>query len=337
MAPLAEKITTKIKHHFGVPRFVHWGYPVFVMAVMLALVYCIECIAVAKEFPVPSTSLAGCSVYMLLNVFLCLILPSFALCKGFEDNVMGEYSGVGILALSLASGFPMMLISSSLHNLLSWLWLRFDLKIVFPAFFYTGGTESTEGFIMSLISDSILPAFGISLFFYGLLWSRFRSREKAMAIAVIAVIYTLYSLNVIDSTAILICGVWLGMLRERAGNMFAPFLCLIGMKVAELSLTSVLTEVDITTVQTYSDIPSTFLYASAPALFLGVVLLYFIKVLADNFRYAYFSDPHGVATEEEAEEDRAIPAFVKGLCPALLIGMAILAILSIMVMKGVHI
>ena len=327
-----------LKKHFFIPAKMNWGYPLLILAVSTGILYLFRCIINDMHLSVPATSLLGYSALIPVITVVCLIFPAILLSKGNSSRILGEYTGAGSLAMAFLSGIPIILIRTSFHNLISWAWLRMGFQMVFPAYFYLGGTDSVQGQILAIMSETVIPAFGASFFFFGFMWTRFRSSERRIGYYIAGIFFALFCLDAIDFLPLCITGVWCGYLRTKTGNIAGPMLCLICSGISGMLLTPVLEKVDITSVMTYSDIPSTFFYSSVPAAFLGIVLLSFFLRMFGEFYYMYFDISHGDTShaEETAQADRSIPAFVDGVNPALLVAAVIFAVIWIALFKGAH-
>ncbi|MBR2295590.1 MAG: hypothetical protein IJ869_07500 [Clostridiales bacterium] len=319
-----------LKYHFGIPRVMTWSFPVMVLSILTLLCFLMRCIMPTEDAAIPPTSLIGYSVLVPAMALICLVIPALLLSRGQTDLLMGRYSGVGIMLVSFMSGVPLNLVSVSVYNLFCWIWLRLTQRIVFPAFFYYAGTESIEGRVLSLLSDTAIPGFACSLFFFGLLWSRFRSKERFVGYIIISLTFALYGLDFINFPSLFIIGMWCCFLRTNSMNIFGPFFCLLGIKLTSFLLEGTLDKVDLLSIRSYSDIDSTFLYSSLPSLFIGMILLsFFIKILTD-FKYSYLNK------EEDAESDPDIPSFDRSINLSLILSAILFIVSWVMLFKGVH-
>lgn len=301
------------------------------LAIMTGLFYTLRVLANGESFPFAPTSLIGFTVFSLLMTFVALLLPGFLLAGGITDQVIGRYSGAGSLILSFCSGIPLMMVTTSVYNFSSWLLLRMGNNVVFPAFFYHGGTESKAGYALAILADTVIPAAGACVFFFGLMWSRFRSKEKFAGYIIIAAAYMLYSMDFFGAAAVFFTGWWCSFLRTKTGNIFGPFLALVASRLSVFLFGDTLTKIDILVVQTYSDIDPTFFYASLPALFIGLILIAFFMKSLNAFHDSYSDN------EEDGIYDKVIPAFDKGFNLTIVTAGIIFATLWIMLIKGVHI
>ncbi len=322
-------ILALIKHNFGRPSVMTWGWPLMIMAIGTGIIYALRCLFKDPEFLFPATSLAGCSVFMILGTLIALVFPAVFCGRDMADRPVGHYTGIGTLILAFFSGIPLMMIRVPLYNIMSWTTLRFSGSSVLPVFFHSA-PGSAYGTVLAILSDIIIPSFGASLFFFGLMFMRFKSTDRLKAYVVITIFFVLYSLDYTSILATAAAGIWCCYLRSRVHNMWAPFLCLLSMKLAEMYLPDSLSKIDIFTVQTHSDVGSTFFYSSLPSFFMGLVLLlFFIRVL-DSFAISVRHEITG------SEDDEYIPPFDKSINLSLLLTLAVFITIWILMFKGVH-
>ena len=323
-----EAVKSFFRNTFLPKKRTNWGYPLFIMAVALAALY------IAKELlasflPFTSTSIVFNSLVMPLLTLLALIAPAISLSSGDTDlsinGITGKFTGIGPLLIAFFSGVPLGLVNSAFHNLMAYLWLRLGRSMVFPAFMCYNADDSIASQALQIVTVDAIPALGVSIFFTGLLYSLFREENKLAGTIIIILFYSLYSLNMIDIAGIAITGLWIVILRRKTGNIMAPFLSMIAMKLTPYFFSFIISEVDITTLQTYSDIPVSFFYTSIPALFVSAILFGFFKASLDDFERTYYSDMLGREVDAELEEQplKILP-FVKGLNVSLLIAVIIL-------------
>lgn len=301
------------------------------LAILSGLFYAIRVLAGVGAFHVVPTSLIGFSIISILMSLVALLLPGFLLSGGITEQAIGRYSGAGSLILAFCSGIPLMMVTTSVYNFSTWLLLRMGSNVVFPAYFYHGGTETKAGMALSILADTVVPAAGASVFFFGLMWSRFRSKEKFAGYIIIAVAYMLYTMDFFGALAVFFTGWWCCFLRTKTGNIFGPFLALVASRLSVFLFGDTLTKIDILLIQTYSDIDSTFFYASLPALFIGLILIAFFMRSLNAFHDSY-SD-----SEEDGIYDQVIPAFDKGFNLTIVTSGILFSVLWIMLIKGVHI
>ena len=318
-----------IKHNFGRPRFMTWGWPVMILSLATALLYAVRCLLKDSDLLFPVTSLIGCSILMILGTLVAQVFPAVFCARGIEDRPVGRYTGVGTLLLALFSGIPLMMIRVPLYNLLAWVTLRLSGTSVYPVFFHAA-PQSKYGTVLAILSDIVIPSFGAALFFFGLLFTRFKSTDRRKAAVTVTIFFVLFSMDYTSILATAAAGIWCCYLRARVHNMWAPFLCLFTMKLSEMYLPETLARIDIFSVQTYADIGSTFFYSSLPAFFMGMVLLlFFIRVL-DSFAISVRHEITG------AEDDDIIPPFDKSINLSLLLTMAVFITVWILIFKGAH-
>ena len=317
-----------LKHNFGRPRAMTWGWPVMLFTLITAVIFMARCILKDTESPFPVTSLVGCSFFVILITLAALVFPAVFCARGIEDRPVGRFTGVGVLILSFLSGIPLMMVRVPLYNIMAWITLRFSRSSIFPVFFHTepNGKEAT---ILAILSDVIIPAFGAAIFFFGLLWTRFRSSDRLQAYVVITTCFVLYKMDYTSLLAFIATGIWCCFLRSRIYNMWGPFLCLVSAGIAEMYLPETLARIDIYAVQTYADIGSTYFYSSLPAFFMGMVLLlFFIRVL-DSFAISVRHEVTGT------EDDEIIPPFDKSVNLSLLLTIGVFTTVWILLLKGV--
>lgn len=318
-----------IKHNFGKPAVMTWGWPLMVISILTLAFLGLRSILKAPEMLFPATSVAGCSALMILMTLCVLVFPAVLFSRGIEDRITGHYTGIGTLLLAFISGVPLMMIRIPLYNTVAWATLRLTGKSVFPVFFHLD-PDTNYGIALSILADTVIPAFGVALFFFGFLWTRFRSTDRLKALIVITAAYVLISMDFTSILAIAAAGAWCSFLRARTHNMWAPFLCLISMNLSEMLLPGTLSRIDIYEVQTYADIGSTYFYSSLPSFFMGMVLiLFFIRVL-DSFSISVRHEVTGT------EYDDTIPAFDKSINLSLLLTIAVFITVWVLIFKGVY-
>lgn len=301
------------------------------LSVLTGLFYALRVMANSEGSPFSPTSLIGYSIFSILMTLIVLLLPGFTLSSGMYDQVIGKNTGAGSLLLAACSGLPVMMITTAIYNFSSWIILRTGSNIIFPAYFYYGGTDTKTGAALAILTDTVIPAAGASVFFFGLMWSRFRSKERFVGYIIIAAAYMLYSMDFFGAGAMFFTGWWCCFLRTKTGNIFCPFLAIVSARLSQYLFVDTLTRIDIFTIQTYSDIDSTFFYSSLPALFIGLILIAFFMKNLNAFHESY-SD-----SEEDSVYDQVIPAFDKGINLTIVVAGIFFATLWIMLIKGVHI
>ena len=319
-----------LKHNFLPPRVMTWGWPVMLLSVMTALFFTLRCLFKDPDLPYPAASIVGCSFLLILESLCALVLPAVMCSHGFEDRPVGHFTGVGSLILAFLSGIPLTMVRIPLYNSLAWLTLRFTGSSVYPVFFH-GKSESPYGIYVSILCDIIIPAFGAAIFFFGLLWSRFRSSDRLKAFVVITAAFVLYSMDFTSSLAIIAAGIWCCYLRSRIYNMWAPFLCLTSVGLCEMFLPDTLARIDIFNVQTYADIGSTYFYSSLPSFFMGMVLILFFIRMLDSFSISLRHEITG------SEDDEIIPPFDKSINLSLILTVTVFIVVWVLIFKGVFI
>ncbi len=319
-----------MKHHFGKPLSMNWSFPIFVLSILTLVFFIFRCIYKKYDAALPVTSLVGYALLMSLFLLITLILPFMRLGNGIYKKAIGNFSGIGSLIVACLSGLPLMLITTSLHNLGSYLWLRMNMKTVFPALFYFSSDGSIMGDSVAFISETVLPAFAVSLFFFGFLWSRFRSRERFVGAIIVSVVYVCWSMNPMMFVPLFIVSMWCFFLRTTVENIWGPFICLISMRLIDYVFLGTLSKVDLLTVQTHSDIAPTYLYASLPSLIFGLIILIFFRSTLLEF-----SNKHRIIEDEELS-DAEIPAFSKGINLSIVVSAIIFLVITILLLKGVH-
>lgn len=301
------------------------------LSILTALFYVIRILINGDSIPVAPTSLIGYSIISILMTMIVLFLPGFAFSQGMYEQTLGRHSGVGALLMAFSSGIPLMMVTTAIYNFSSWLLLRMGSSVIFPVFFYHGGTESKAGMVLAILVDTVIPAAGASVFFFGLMWSRFRSRERFAGYIIIACAYMLYSMDFFGASSLFFTGLWCCFLRTKTGSVFGPFLAIVSARLSQFLFTDTLTKIDILSVQTYSDIDATFFYASLPALFIGLILIAFFMKNLNAFHDSYCDE------EENRMYDQVIPAFDKSLNLTIIVAGIVFATIWIMLIKGVHI
>jgi len=319
-----------IQYNFGKPEPMTWGWALMAMSALLALVYISICFLNNFEMPIAVTSVAGYSCLMLIITAVVYVFPSLVLSQDFQTQVTGKYTGVGALLLALLSGVPLMMINVAVYNLSAWLTLILNDKSIFPVFFSFGGGSEVITIVLKLFSDTVVSSFGAAIFFFGLLWSRFKSSDRTAAVVIISLSFALSNLDFTSFLGLIIVGVWCCFLRSHIHNVWAPFLCLISLKLSEYALPDTLSKVDIFSVQTHSDIDSTFFYSSLTAFFMGFLLLqFFIRVLNNFENYVKHEF-------DEESENATIPPFDKSIRLSLVLAVIVILTLWTLTIKGVH-
>ena len=331
-----KKILKIIKHHLGFPQTINWGYSLFLCSLGLLIVYVLRDIAIDKGFPLSPSSLMGYALTAPLLVALALVMPVAVLFiekKKKKANVIidsiGHYTGIGPIILSFISGIGLFLIKTPIHNLFTWLILRLGRSLVFPSFFFVNTPSDIVEKIAGYVFGTVIPSFGVCLFFTGLMWACFRKKDKKIATIIIALSYAVFSLNVIDFIAIFAIGIWLCFLRDRTGNVWAPFVSLLGMGLMDMFFSRFVKSVDITMVQVHSDIDSTYFYSSLPAFLVGLILLAFFAKSLNDFKSSYETD-----LSINGEEASEAPSVLSGVNLSLICAIIVFLVLWIISITG---
>lgn len=333
---MSKNILVKIyKNNFASPVSINWGHSLFLCAVGTLIVYLLQFIAIKLDFLYNSTSVAGYFITSTLLVTFALLLPVATLYiekKTHPRNVMidsiGNFSGIGILLLAFLSGISISFIKIPLHNLCTWLWLRMGNTIIFPAFFFVNDGATPLEKSLAYISDVALPAFGIAMFFTGLLWACITENNRKYAYVIIPLSLAIFSLNPTDFVSYFAIGLWLCFLREKSGNVFAPLFALLSSGIVDMFITKYVNSVDITMVQVYSDMDSTYLFSSGPAFIAGIILLAFFAKPINEFSATY-NKKFGFENDETP-----VRSISSGINLALIVAAIIFIILWIMVFRG---
>ena len=325
-----------IVNAFRFPKPYNWGYPIFFGSVGMAFALLILKLMFSGAFEFSSTSLIGCAVNVIMIVMFAFVAPSVLLAEKGGLCITGRYTGIGALVLSFLSGAPVFLLKSSIHNITAALWLRFGGSVVFPAVFYHVEGMSGQTLLLEVLIDTIVPAFGFSLFFLGAVWQGFSEKNRKWAFFFIPVFFAIFSFDFLDIFAILIIGGWLCIVRNHTENIYGPVLTLLGARITGILIGSVVYEVDLTTIRVYSDIPSTFYFASIPAIVVALILMAFFRKTLGEFHFAYSADIYGDSKKfEEAEGARSESVF-SGFNLTFILGIMILAVFWILLSKGVR-
>lgn len=318
-----------LRHNFGRPHVMTWGWPLMILSLATLAIFGLRCFLNDPDFLFPATSIVGCSALLILSTLCALVLPAVLFSREIDDRVTGYYTGIGTLILSFISGVPLMMIRIPLYNIVAWATLRFGGESIYPVFFHAE-PDSSYATALTILSDTVIPAFGIALFFFGFLWTRFKSTDRFKAYVVITCAIVLYSMDYTSILAAAAAGIWCCFLRSRVHNMWAPFLCLISMNLSEMLLPGTLSRIDIFEVQTYADIGTTYFYSSMPSFFMGMVLILFFIRMLDSFSISVRHEVTG------SEYDDSIPPFDKSINLSLLLTLAAFITVWILIFKGVY-
>ena len=322
---------------FKYPKPYNWGYPVFFGSVGLTIAFLILKLMFAGAFQFSSTSLIGCAITVLMIVMFAFVAPSALIAEYGKLYITGRYTGIGVLILSFLSGAPLYLLKVSFHNLSTAVWLRSGGTVIFPAVFYHLESITWQTLLLGILIDTIIPAFGFSLFFLGAVWQGFTEKNKRWAFVVIPLLFGLFSFDFINIIAIVIIGWWLCIVRNHSENIYGPILALIGSRLTGILIDGVVGEIDLTTIRVYSDIPSTIYFSSIPALVVAVILLAFFRKALGDFHFAYSADIYGDERKPEVTDGWQAGGFFKGVNITLVLGILICVILWIVLFKGIRI
>lgn len=329
-----------LNKQFGIPQPFNWGYSFLFAGIGAGAVIMLAIILFeGGSLPFSTTSIVGCGLITVMMTTGALMLPSVFIPGRTKLDIAGGYTGAGTLIMSFLSGAPVFLIRASFRNIFMYLWLRLGNTVVFPVLFsYTSDTTKST-LALQLLTDTLIPSLGISVFFYGLLWSGIRNEDKTLSYYVIPVLLALYSLNFPDLPGILVTGIWLCRVRKDAGNIWGPFLCLTGCRMFGILLNGVIDEVDLTTLRTYSDMPTTFFFSSLPAFVVSLILFAFFRKILGEFNFTYTADVYGEEGSKYSNKDdtKKVDRFRGGFNTAFFLGAIIFIIFWILMFKGIRI
>ena len=322
---------------FKYPKPYNWGYPVFFGSCGMALAFFLLRFLFSGVFPFSSTSLIGCAVIVLVLVMMAFVLPSVLIAEKGRLYITGRYTGIGALILAFLSGAPLYLIKASCHNLLVALWLRTGGTIVFPAAFYHLEEINGLTLALSILIDTIVPAFGISLFFLGAVWQGFSEKNKRWAYVIVPLLIALFSFDFMDIVGIFFIGMWLCILRNNTENIYGPVLALLGSRFTGILMESIVGELDLTTIRVYSDIPNTIFYSSVPAIFVAAILLAFFRKALGEFHNAYSADVYGDNEFPDEKDGGKAGGFFKGFNLTFVLGIIVCVVFWVLLFDGVRI
>jgi len=324
---------------FGVPRPFNWGYSFLFAAIGTAVTFMLALIVFESgSLSFSTTSIVGCGLITVMMTTLALMVPSVFIPGKSGLDIAGKYTGAGTLIMSFLSGAPIFLIRASFRNIFTYFWLRLGNSVIFPALFSYAVDDTKTTLVLQILTETLIPALGISVFFYGLLWSGIRNSDKDLSYWVIPFLFCLYSLNFPDLPALLVTGIWLCRVRKDAGNIWGPFLCLSGSRFFSIIMQSVISEVDLTTLRTYSDMPITFFFSSIPALVVAGILFAFFRKMLGEFNYTYTADVYGEEGSKYTAPDdtHMVNRFRAGFNTAFFMGVIIFVIFWILMFKGIR-
>ena len=333
---ILKSVRDLILRAFRIPKPYNWGYPVFYGAAGFAIAALILKLMFSGAFPFSSTSLIGCATTVIMIVMFAFVAPSVLIAERGGICITGHYTGIGVLILSFLSGAPVYLVKVSFHNILTSLWLKLGGTVIFPAVFYHVDGLTGQTLFLEILIDTIIPAFGFSLFFFGAVWQGFSENNKKWAFIIVPLLMALFAYDLMDVFSILIIGWWLCIVRKNTGNIYGPILALIGSRLTGILIDSILYEIDLTTIRVYSDIPSTMYFATIPAIIVAVILFAFFRKSLGEFFAAYSADIYG---DEKGPEDRdggLANSVLYGFNITLILGVLILIAFWILLTKGVR-
>ena len=270
-------------------------------------------------------------------IMFAFIAPSVLIAEKGSLYITGRYTGIGALILSFLSGAPIYLLKASLHNFSLALWLRSGGSVIFPAVFYHLDGVTWQTLLLEVLIDTVIPAFGFSLFFLGVIWQGFTEEKKRWAFLIIPLLFGLFSFDFINLPAIIVIGWWLCIVRNHTENIYGPILALIGSRLTGILIDSIVGEIDLTTIRVFSDIPNTIYFSSVPALVVAVILFAFFRKTLGEFHFAYSADIYGDERQSEVKDGGKAGGFFKGVNLTLILGIIILAVLWIVLFKGIRI
>ncbi|MBO4449008.1 MAG: hypothetical protein J5777_00315 [Clostridiales bacterium] len=324
---------------FGIPHPFNWGYSFMFAALGAAVVMLLSKIVFDSGIiAFSTTSPVGCGLITVLMTTVALMTPAVLIPEKNGRDISGRYTGAGTLIMSFLSGSAIFLIRASFRNIFTYIWLRLGNSVVFPALFSYASDNSKATMALQILTDSLVPALGISVFFYGLLWSGIRNDDQDLAYFVIPFLLCLYSLNFPDLPGIFVTGVWLCRVRRDSGNIWGPFLCLAGSRLFGFLLTGVIDEVDLTTLRTYSDMPTTFFFSALPAVVVAVIIFAFFRKILGEFHNSYNADVYGEEGSKYSAGDDTlrVDRFRAGFNTAFFLGVIIFIGLWVLMFRGIR-
>lgn len=322
---------------FTYPQPFNWGYPVFFGALGMGVAFLLLKALFTLPFPVSSTSLIGCAVSVLVIVLFSFVIPSVLLAEKGGLNITGRYTGIGALILAFLSGAPLFLVKAAFRNLFIVLWFKLGGSAIFPSVFYYVEEQTGLMLLLEILADTVIPAFGFALFFYGAVWKGFSDKSRRWAFVIIPILLAMFSFDVFNVVGILVIGWWLCILRDRTENIYAPILSLIGARFTGILIDSVVVELDITSIKIFSDIPNTIYYSAVPALIVAVILLAFFRKALDEFHISYSADVYGDSDIQDELKGRGGDGFMSGVNLTLVLGIIFCFALWIVLFNGVRI
>ena len=305
-----------IVNQFKYPEPYNWGYPVLFGGAGMVFAIMLLKLLFSGTFPFSSTSLIGCAFIVLVIIMSAFVIPAVLIAEKGGLDIAGRYTGVNLFLAP---------------------WLSMGGSVVFPSVFYH--LDSINGMTLSLsfLIDTLIPAFGFSLFFLGAVWQGFSEKRKGWAFVVIPLLMALFSFDFINLPAILVISWWLCILRSRTENIYGPVLALIGSRFTGILIGTIVEEIDLTTVRTFSDIPSTIYYACIPALIVAIILISFFRKSLGEFHFAYSADIYGDPREPEEKDGGKAAGFLRGFNIPLILGIIVCIVLWSLIFDGFRI
>ena len=331
-----KSVGNAIVRAFKIPKPYNWGYPVFYGSVGMAIALLILKLMFSGAFKFSSTSLIGCAITVIMIVMFAFVAPSVIIAERGGICITGHYTGIGVLILSFLSGAPVYLVKTSFHNLTTALWLKMGGTVMFPAVFYHVEGLTGQTLLLEILIDTIVPAFGFSLFFLGAVWQGFAEDKKKWGFIIVPMLFALFAFDPMNIVSILLIGWWLCVVRNNTGNIYGPILALLGSRLTGIMIDSILYEIDLTTIRVYSDIPSTFYFATVPAIVVAVILFAFFKKTLGEFHSVYSNIIYG---DEKGPEDRdggLAGSVLSGFNLTFILGVLICVVFWILLTKGVR-
>lgn len=332
-----DKVRNFLIRSFGVPHPMNWGYPVLFAA--LGSFLCFVIFRASYAFlPYAPTSLVGYSFSSILFAFIVFAAPAVFLARRFTVSISGHYTGIGALLMAFLSGAPIYLLRTALQNITVFLWMRAGGSVVFPFLFCYTDDHTLITLSLEMLTDTVVPAICAALFFYGLIWSSIRPKDRRLAMIIIPVLFAVFSLDLNGFAGLLVTGWWLCVLRKYIENIWGPVLCLIGCRLTGIMVGSVIGTADITTLLTYQDISASYFYAAAPAIVVGCILLMFFSKSLGEFNFTYNNSIYGDVLDADfrEEQDRTLPPALSGFNVAFFVGVVLMIIMWVLMLKGIR-
>jgi len=254
------------------------------------------------------TSLIGYAIVTLVR--LMALLAIFVLVsehfKIREHHLWGRNPGLGAFFMSFLSGFPAMLIATSLHNLFIFWELEMENPIPGQLYYYVTEESSIFGLALIFIISILLPLIVEELFFRGLLFSVLPDRWW-VRIPIPALLSTLFATNKLEFLMLLVISLFASAIRYFTGNVLCSCAMRLGIASATILLKRVISAQDPSTVQNSIDYSRTVLYASYISLGIGIVMAMVLIRQLRYYRYLQKNEDERCNTEEA--KPLAIPLF----------------------------